>query len=133
MMNNMTEGILLYENGSVRFDGEYEVLEDGTEKYIKGSLYREDGTLWMQGRFQRGGLRSGKQYYPNGQLMFSGEYNDRERGSYYGPPYPVRGTLYDEEGKVLYDGRIPKTSSGSLGYPYIRLPDGSLRSVEGIR
>lgn len=45
-------GTLFYKNGAVRFTGTYEELEDGTERYIEGSLYREDGKTWMEGIFQ---------------------------------------------------------------------------------
>lgn len=128
----MGKGTLCYKDGSARFIGSFHRQENGTVDYIEGILFFETGKPWMEGTFQRGGLRRGKQYYPSGKLMFSGEYNDRERGRYYGPPYPVSGTLYDEAGKVLYQGHIPHKGNGSLAYPYIPLPDGKEMPVKGI-
>jgi len=125
-------GTLFYKNGAVRFTGIYEELEDGTERYIEGSLYREDGKLWMEGTFQSASLLRGKEYYPNGQLMFDGEYTNGKPHSYYGPPYPLNGVLYDEAGNTLYTGHIPAGSKGGVGYPHILLPDGSFKPVPGL-
>lgn len=128
----MNKGSLYYANGSIRFVGRYEPQEDGTEKYIEGKLYRKNGILWMEGTFQKGSLLEGKEYYPNGKLMFEGKYTDGKPCNYYGPPYPLFGKLYDKEGNIIYDGTIPRTSEGSLGYPYIRMPDGSTMAVIGV-
>ena len=58
--------------------------------------------------------------------MFEGFYNFRERGSYYGPAYPMEGKLYDEEGNLIFDGEIPVERSGSVAYPYVKTPNGKL-------
>lgn len=124
-------GTLYYKDGAVRFVGEYIINQDGQKSYIRGQVYFHSGILWMEGEFQRGGLRKGNEYYPSGQLMFSGEYNDRETGSYYGPPYPLCGKFYTEDGTLVYNGKVQRVSHGSLGYPYIRLPNGDM-PVKGI-
>ena len=120
-------GRLYYESGALRYEGSY--IPDtgsGYERYLEGTQYYEDGRIWRTGRFQRGGLKEGREYYPSGQLMFEGSYNDRETGQYYGPPYPVSGKFYLEDGTLLYDGRVRVARLGGVGYPHVVLPDGYL-------
>lgn len=121
---------LFYASGNLRYEGTYipdfYVQSTHTERYLEGTLFYEDGTVRQRGRFQRGGLREGDEYYPDGKLMFTGRYNDREKGDYYGPPYPEYGQFYDEDGNLVYNGKVRIGRSGGLAYPHVVLPDGRI-------
>ena len=123
-------GKLFYESGALRYEGSYiaGVYEHSShsEYYLEGTLYYESGQIWRVGCFQAGGLRNGREYYPSGQLMFEGKYNDKVTGSYYGPAYPLIGKFYLEDGTLLYDGNVRVTHRGSVAYPYVVIPGGEL-------
>lgn len=124
-MRNGNMTALYYEGGALLYVGTLKRTGTGTE-FDEGIAYRENGVKLAEGVFQRGGLLRGNWYYPDGQLMFSGEYNvrDGEEGHYYGPPYPKCGRLYSETGELIYDGRVKIRHNGGVGYPFIVLPDG---------
>lgn len=112
-----------YKSGSVyRKKVPYKPI-NGFSKYL-GYEYYEDGNIKYEGILQRGGLYEGKYYYPSGNLKFVGRYNEREKGGYYGPPYPVYGEYYAETGELLYKGRFEIRSVGSLRYPVVIKPEG---------
>lgn len=122
---------LFYPSGRLRYEGTYipDYYEKSThlELYLEGTLYYENGNIWKRGKFQSGGLLEGEEYYPDGKLMFQGMYNDRSKGvSYYGPSYPLYGLFYDEQGNLVYNGKVRIGKSGNLAYPHVVLPDGRI-------
>lgn len=85
-----------------------------------GYQYYTGGTVKFEGILQRGGLYEGRYYYPDGKLKFEGRCNERERGGYYGPPYPVSGAYYGEDGELLYKGKFMVNHVGGVGWPMVK-------------
>lgn len=131
----MKSGTLYYPNGEVHFVGRYDDTKLGADgqpySFFAGVEFREDGTLWREGVFQSGGLYYGRLFYPSGKQKFMGKFNDKHGiltgcapEDYYGPSYPVEGTFYAEDGKILYQGKFKVRKCGSLGYPKVIEPEG---------
>ena len=90
----------------------------------RGICYYKSGIKYREGQFQRGGLLEGKEYYRSGELKFEGQYNYRETGNYYGPPYPVNGKFYDKDGDLIYKGDFKIGHRINVGYPVVLFPEG---------
>ena len=104
------------ENGALAYEGE--TFKD--RPYGEGRTYYPDGTLLQEGEFGIKGFLGGKEYFSNGQLRLEGEMVCH-RG--YGPNYPDKGTLYDEDGKMIFSGKFRVRPSG-VGWPIIIEPEG---------
>ena len=119
------EGLIIdyFSSGAVRSVAVQWEEINGYPKSL-GFIFYETGELRGAGILQRGGLYQGKEFYQSGRLKFVGQYNERETGEYYGPPYPVEGKFYSEDGKLLYDGRFHIGKQGGVGYPRVILPEG---------
>ena len=85
----------------------------------QGSVYYPDGTIYQEGMFGVKGFLGGKEYYPNGNLRFSGTY---KINSGYGPNYPYTGSFYGVEGNLLYEGKF-NVRFGGVGYPIVEIPE----------
>lgn len=94
---------------------------NGYPKYL-GYQYYSNGQVEFEGVLQRGGLFEGKCYYSSGQVKFIGRCNEREKDGYYGPPYPVYGEYFSEDGSLLYQGRFDVDRIGGVGWPRVRIP-----------
>ncbi|MCD8369119.1 MAG: hypothetical protein LUC94_02085 [Clostridiales bacterium] len=116
---------------------------------IEGIVYYKNGKKYREGSFQRGGLLVGKEYYESGVLKFEGVFNDKygthsytidgilinEQGqitkkgeitiprNYYGPPYPIEGKFYSEDGTLIHEGEFKVVHTGSLGWPKVVIPE----------
>jgi antitoxin component YwqK of YwqJK toxin-antitoxin module/ankyrin repeat protein len=131
------KGKLYYQNGKVRYEGEYKdgkpegkgklydknrklkydgEFKDG--KYNgKGKLYWEDGKRRYEGEFKDGAFfGKGKEYYRNDKLRYDGEYKDGK---------PVEGRLFDESGNLKYEGQFLNFEYNGKGKGYY--PNGKLR------
>ncbi len=111
------------ENGALLYEGE--TFKD--RAYGEGKAFYSDGALFMEGEFGRKGFLGGKEYYSNGQLKFEGK---MKYHSGYGPNYPDTGTLYDEDGKVIFSGKFRVRPSG-VGWPIIIEPEGGNKYIIG--
>ena len=108
---------------SVLRDTEGRKLYAGALKHGKpygyGTAYYAGGGIYQEGIFGIKGLLRGKEYYPNGQLRFRGEYRVNDA---YGPNYPVEGKCYDPKGRLIYEGKLDTVRRG-LGWPVVRKPE----------
>ena len=107
-------GVLKDAGGRTLYVGE---LKNG-KPYGTGTAYYENGKVYQKGEFGIKGLLRGKEYYPDGRLRFEGEYRLNDA---YGPNYPVRGSCYDREGKLIYVGELHVVRKG-LGWPVVLEP-----------
>lgn len=113
-------GKILYDTGELRYVGGcvkpsgYKINPCGM-----GIEYFKDGTIKMQGLFQRRGLACGRMYYPSGKLRFEGFFAEPLG---YGPTYPTSGAFYGENGELLYKGVFQCKFSG-VGYPTVTVPE----------
>lgn len=104
------------------------LAEDGTLLYVgytyhgkpcgEGTAYFNNGNKYQEGQFGVKGLLSGKEYYPNGNLRFEGEYR---LNTAYGPNAPIEGVFYDCSGKLVFQGCF-QLRSGGVGYPTVAVP-----------
>ena len=102
------EGILLYEG--------YTLLN---KPHGTGRSYFSNGKVYQEGDFYIKGLIKGKEYYPSGNLRFTGSYKINRA---YGPNYPVMGKCYDMNGHLYFEGQI-QCSFGGVGYPSVTWPE----------
>ena len=106
------------------FDDEGNLLYEGNtfcdKPYGLGTVYFKNGNKYQEGIFDVKGFTCGREYYPNGQIRFEGKY---DVCSGYGPNYPVRGRVYDENGNLKFAGSFKIVRTG-LGYPMIKNPNG---------
>ncbi len=86
--------------------------------YGYGTVYYPNGNIYQEGEFGIKGLLRGKEYSPDGKLRFQGEYRVNDA---YGPNYPVQGSCYDREGKLIYEGKLDVVRRG-LGWPVVLKP-----------
>ena len=117
---NPFKGKIYFKSGELRYEGD--CVELSTSKVCPcgiGIEYYKDGIIKQQGLFQRRGLVCGRMYYPSGHLRFEG-YCVEPSG--YGPAYPRSGTLYDEDGAILYQGEF-RCRFGGVGYPIVTVPE----------
>ena len=119
---------LYYDTGEFLYEGYYSPYQHNPQKYYTNGIgisYYKSRTVYREGLFQRGGLLEGKEYYPSGKLKFEGRYNCRKKDrGYYGPPYPLYGKYYGEDGTLLYEGEFKIEKQGSVGYPKVVIPKG---------
>ena len=92
----------------------------GEKPYGPGIAYFHNGNKYQEGQFGVKGLLSGKEYYPNGQIRFEGEFRINRA---YGPNAPVEGIFYDKAGNLIYHGKF-KIHVGGVGYPTVEIPKG---------
>ena len=88
------------------------------ERYVKAKFF-PNGKKQYEGVFDSKGLIRGIEYYPDGNMRFSGQY---EHNSGYGPNYPISGKYYGEDGTLLYDGEFLIRKSG-VGWPFVDVPE----------
>ena len=97
----------------------YEGFTRKGKAYGPGIAYYPDGTPIHEGIFGIKGLLVGREYYPNGQIRFEGK---MKLNKAYGPSEPEYGTWYDQEGKVLFQGKF-FCEHGGVGYPMVKVPE----------
>lgn len=84
-------------DGNVLFEG-----YTGEETpYCTGILFAADGTIFQEGIFDEGGLRCGREYYPNGAVKFEGTLKLYEGDEFNTPEY---GRVYDDDGSLVFEG-----------------------------
>ena len=93
----------------------YEGFTLNGKPYGEGISYFHNGNKYQEGQFGIKGLLSGKEYYPNGNLRFEGEYRLNRA---YGPNPPVDGSFYDEDGNLVFRGKF-QLRVGGVGYPWV--------------
>ncbi|MCR4621198.1 MAG: hypothetical protein K5663_03880 [Clostridiales bacterium] len=98
----------------------YEGFTVDHKAFGAGRAFNRDGSVYMEGMFGIKGLLFGKVYYPNGFIRFEGCFRLNRA---YGPNYPEYGSWFDEQGSLKYHGRF-RIYRSSLGYPYVRIPEG---------
>ena len=103
-------------------------LKNG-KPYGYGTVYYPDGKIYQEGIFGIKGLLRGKEYYPDGQLRFQGEYRVNDA---YGPNYPIEGSCYDQNGNLIYEGKL-KVDRRGLGWPVVLEPEGYGRVLQKDR
>ncbi|MEN6461778.1 MAG: hypothetical protein ABFC94_10455 [Syntrophomonas sp.] len=78
--------------------------------YMDYKEYRWDGTLAYEGGIKNGlYFGSGRVYYPDGHLMYEGEFNGRQHG---------QGKLYYENGNLMYSGGFCQGRAHGTGILY---------------
>lgn len=102
------------ENGILAYEGE--TLYG--KPYGFGTVYWPDGHIRQQGIFDIKGIVEGKLFYPDGTLRFEGLFAICHG---YGPNYPTRGRLYDQQGKLIFSGTFT-VKKGGVGYPTVVEP-----------
>lgn len=105
-----------YEDGRLIYEG----FTVDQKAFGAGKAFYKDGKPMMEGIFGIKGLLCGKEYYPNGMIRFEGSFRLNQA---YGPNYPVYGSWFDEEGKLLFHGKFEFFRS-SIGYPLVDKPKG---------
>ena len=80
----ITDTLLLYEG---------EILYG--KPYGLGKVFYSTGRVYQEGIFDVKGLVEGKEYYPNGNVLFDGKF---QICTGYGPNYPMEGKCYSEDG-----------------------------------
>ena len=102
------------DDGTILYEGE--VLNG--KPYGVGITYWENGNKYQEGIFDIKGLVYGIERYPNGNVRFKGVY-EINRG--YGPNYPIYGECFNEDGVMIYKGKL-EISKSAIGYPFIKEP-----------
>lgn len=123
--DKVTFGRLFYETGELHYEGQIK----NNKPWGKGIKYFKNGLIEMEGIFGDWFIEQGKEYYPNGNLKFEGQYNCGPR-NYYGPRYFVEGRLYYETGELWYEGTFDIKQYGSLGYPMFKKSESFLKGTE---
>lgn len=106
----------IYNKGVLAYEG----FVVNNRAFGMGISYYKNGQPLHEGFWGIKGLLRGKEYYPDGQLHFCGDY---KLNNGYGPNYPINGTCFSEDGKMIHQGKITVERSG-LGYPFVRDPSG---------
>lgn len=106
----------IYEDGCLIYEG----FTIDQKAFGAGKAFYRDGTPMAEGIFGIKGLLYGREYYPSGIIRFEGSFRLNQA---YGPNYPIYGSWFDEEGKLLFHGKFEFFRS-SLGYPLIDEPKG---------
>lgn len=101
-------------DGKLAYDGE--TLYG--KPYGYGTVYWPDGHIRQQGIFDIKGLVAGRLFYPDGTLRFEGKLSICYS---YGPNFPIEGSLYNERGELIYEGKF-RISRGGVGYPIVVKP-----------
>ena len=98
-------------------DGRKYVGEFKNWAYVKGKLYRSDGSLKYEGEWKYEEMVKGKEYYKNGTLLYEGEFKttELEDEEYY---WNGKGKLYRSDGKLLYDGEFENGKGQGSGITY---------------
>ena len=105
---------LLSDDGDLLYEGY--VLND--KPFGLGTVYYPNGNKYQEGIFDFKGLVEGREFYPSGQLRFEGIF---VLHTGYGPNYPKKGNLYDEDGKLMFTGKFEVRRSG-VGFPMMKYP-----------
>lgn len=89
------EGIWYWENGKIYYEGDFEKgIEHG-----KGKIYTKDEVMTYNGEIIQGEKTGyGISYWPDGTIQYEGYWN--------GNKYSGEGIEYDEEGKVINEGKF---------------------------
>ncbi|MGH4117930.1 hypothetical protein [Clostridium sp.] len=108
---------IFYLTGELKFEGftKYSANVKELVPSGQGVKYFINGQKHMEGCFNDWFIETGTEYYWNGNIKFIGEYNKGPR-NYYGPRYFILGRLFDESGKLWYEGTFKFRRSG-VGYP----------------
>ena len=96
----------------------YEGYASNGKPYGLGTLYFKNGNKFQEGIFDLKGIVEGKEYYPNGNVRFEGIW---QINTAYGPNYPTWGSLFDENGKLMFSGKF-EVKKGGVGYPMMKYP-----------
>ena len=102
------------DDGNLLYEGY--LLND--RPYGLGTVYFANGNKYQEGVFDFKGLVQGREYYPSGQLRFEGTF---VMNTAYGPNFPRLGSLYDEDGRLVFSGKF-EVKRGGVGYPMMKYP-----------